>query len=125
MAVQWPSPNFGGGNLPDSMPQSTPVGPMKELAETTEFDLGPPQKRLIGRGQLEVVQFVLILKTDAVANELLDFHDVSLVYGVHTFEWEMPNKVGLRLFQFIERPVVIWQEADIWLGDVKLRVFPA
>ena len=87
MPIGWPSPSFGGGLLPDSMPQSTPVGPMKEITATTEFDLGPPQKRLIGSGQFEQVECTLVLKGDDTTNELLDFHDSSLVYGVHTLEW--------------------------------------
>lgn len=125
MPIQWPSPSFGGGTLPDRVPQNAKIAEEQPITATTQFDLGPPQKRLVGTGIIQALNFSLTLKTDAIVNALMTFHDTTCSNGILKFQWEMPNAHGtLRYMQFVERPIITWVEADIWTASVSLRVFP-
>lgn len=131
--AQWPSPLFGGGNLPDFIPKGAKRGTPKEGKIVDDFEVGPPYSRPRSTAIVESLDFVLLLKTDALMRELRDFHDVTLNQGTDIFEWVLPEDPGtlpagpfnLRDFQFQKRPAYTWVEKpELWEVSISLIVRP-
>jgi len=122
MPVQWPSPSYGGGILPDGVGQGATIAPLKPTVTRVSPDVGPAQSRLITTKTLFSVGFEMPM-TELQIIVLWSFYDLTLTSGTIPFQWVLPQDplFGLILYDFVSRPLGVWEQADVYGVSVSLE----
>ncbi|MEM7232551.1 MAG: hypothetical protein AAF517_10270 [Planctomycetota bacterium] len=125
--AQWPSPEWGGGVLPDRIPRNTPSRPIKPQAVSFEPDSYTPSAyRLASRSVLSL-EPVVPLDSDEQVRVLKSFFYNTLAGGTQPFEWSLPWNYGTDAARTVEfrfrrgtEPEFVWLEAEIWRASISL-----
>lgn len=112
--------------MPIEWPESLPNPDTRSLFETAletkvqdESEVGAPRQRNRFTRILSRFEFELFL-TGAQRETLLEFYDVELVRGVHSFTWQHPTSGKEYLVTMRRRPDIDHETVDFWRATIEL-----